>query len=60
MKKFSKGMSLKLSLSIIVVVAFNQIVNAVQSPECLKNTFPMTSGGSRDEVANCMVYDQAN
>ena len=53
-------MSLKLSLSIIVVVALNQIVNAVQSPECLKNTFPMTSGGSRDEVANCMVYDQAN
>jgi len=53
-------MSLKISLSIIVVFAFNQIANAVQSPECLKNTFPMTSGGSRDEVANCMVYDQAN
>lgn len=33
------------------------LVTAIQSPTCLKNTFPMTSGGSRDEVANCLVYD---
>ena len=29
----------------------------IKNTECLKNTYPVTSGGSRDEEGKCMVYD---
>ena len=33
---------------------------AVQSDICLRNTFPVMSGGSKDETMKCLVFDEVN
>ena len=30
------------------------------SPKCTKQNLPVTAGGSRDDIAQCIVYDPAN
>jgi hypothetical protein len=46
-------------LLIQLLALFNGVL-AIQSDICLRNTFPVMSGGSGNEVAKCMVYDEEN
>ena len=50
---------IKAVLAILGLIYLSQ-VEALQSDSCLKNAFPIFSGGSRAETAKCMFLDERN
>lgn len=46
--------------STIILTSLFANVLAVQSDICLRNTFPVMSGGSKDETMKCFLFDEIN
>lgn len=52
-------LSVRIFLAGLVALLGSQ-TRALQSDICLRNAFPVFSGGSRVETAKCMVFDDRN